>query len=208
MSGPYGPYVQLGEQDPDSKKKPKRVSLPANLQPSQVTAEIALNLISLPRELGVHPEDQKKIVVNIGRFGPYIKHGDEFRSIPKTDSLFEIQLERALEILKEPKGARRTPAALKTLGNHPDDQQTVGVYEGKYGPYVKHGKTNATLPKGTDPNSVTLEEALALLAEKSGKKPTKKKAAAKTTAKKPAAKKATTKKTAAKKKAPSKKAAE
>lgn len=210
MSGPYGPYVQLGEQEADSKKKPKRVSLPANMLPSQVTPEIAVSLISLPRELGVHPEDQKKIVVNIGRFGPYIKHGDEFRSIPKTDSLFEIQLERAVEILKEPKGVRRTAAPLKTLGNHPDDQQSVGVYEGKYGPYVKHGKTNATLPKGTDPNSITLEEALALIAAKSGKKPTKKKAATTKTAKPKAAAKpkkaAAPKKKVVKKKAPAKKA--
>ncbi len=202
LNGPYGPYLQLGESAPEG-KKPKRVSLPKNLTPEQVTAEIAFKLLSLPRELGVHPDNGKKVTVNIGRFGPYIQHDGAFRSIPKADNIFDIPLERAVQILAEPKSAGR--GALRMLGPHPDDQQPVGLYSGRYGPYVKHGKVNATLPSGTEPDTLTLEEAVVLLANKavksapaSGKKtagktasPRKKAAAATAGKKKPAAKKKT-----------------
>ncbi|MDE1941962.1 MAG: type I DNA topoisomerase [Betaproteobacteria bacterium] len=211
LNGPYGPYLQLGESAAEG-KKPKRVSLPKNLMPDQVTPDIAFKLLSLPRELGLHPANDKKVTVNIGRFGPYIQHDGGFRSIPKADNIFDISLERAVQILAEPKSAGR--GALRMLGAHPADQQPVGLYSGRYGPYVKHGKVNATLPTGADLETFTLEEALELLASKvqksesaPSKKPaakkasgsTRKKAATSTAAKattakkKPAAKKKTTK---------------
>ncbi|MDE2354709.1 MAG: type I DNA topoisomerase [Betaproteobacteria bacterium] len=211
LNGPYGPYLQLGDSAPEG-KKPKRVSLPKNLMPDQVTPDIAFKLLSLPRDLGLHPANGKKVTVNIGRFGPYIQHDGGFRSIPKADNIFDITLERAVQILAEPKSAGR--GALRTLGAHPDDQQPVGLYSGRYGPYVKHGKVNATLPTGADLETFTLEEALDLLATKALKSapaPAKKSAAKKSSAtprkkaagsttaksatakKKPAAKKKTTK---------------
>jgi len=166
LSGPYGPYLQLGE--PEGDKKPKRVSLPKNLLPDQVTPEIAQKLVALPRELGMHPETGKKVVSAIGRFGPYVSSDGQFKSIPKDENVFDISLERAVALLAEPKssGAR---GALKVLGKHPDDGQSVGLYDGKYGPYVKHGKINATLPDKDAIDTITLEEALVLIAEKSKK---------------------------------------
>jgi DNA topoisomerase-1 len=149
-------------------KKPKRVSVPKNVQPDSVDLAVALKLLALPRDLGAHPESGKKVLAAIGRFGPYVSHDGQFKSIPKDESVFDIGLERAVALLKEPKqfGAR---GALKVLGKHPNDGQPVALYSGRYGPYVKHGKINATLP---DPNAiatVTLEEAVDLLAAKSGK---------------------------------------
>jgi DNA topoisomerase I len=166
LQGPFGPYIQLGEMEGD--KKPKRVSVPKNVQPDSVDLAVALKLLALPRDLGAHPESGKKVHAAIGRFGPYVSHDGQFKSIPKDESVFDIALERAVALLKEPKqfGAR---GALKVLGKHPNDGQPVALYSGRYGPYVKHGKVNATLP---DPNAiatVTLEEAVDLLAAKSGK---------------------------------------
>lgn len=167
LNGPYGPYLQLGDTAPEGSKKPKRISLPKNLQPAQVTLDIAQRLLSLPRELGLHHKSGKKVTVNIGRFGPYIQHDGEFRSIPAQDNVFDILMERALQILAEPKGPGR--GSLRQLGSHPEDGGAVGIFSGRYGPYVKHGKINATLPKGTEVDAVTLEEALLLLAEKADK---------------------------------------
>ena len=179
LNGPYGPYVQLGEATEDG-KKPKRASLPKGIAASQVTMEVADKLLSLPRELGAHPDSGKRVVVNNGRFGPYIQHDKEFRSIPKADDIFSIELARALEIIAQPKSAGRAGAtALKTLGLHPDDQQNVSVYSGQYGPYVKHGKINATIPPELTPDTISLEQAVNLLAAKSGK-PVKAKRPAKT----------------------------
>ncbi len=199
LNGPYGPYLQLGETAPEG-KKPKRVSLPKNLLPAQVTMDIAQRLLSLPRNLGVHPETGKNVTVNIGRFGPYIQHDGGFRSIPKTDDVFDITLERALQILAEPKSVGR--GSLRQLGVDPVSQQPVGIFNGRYGPYVKQGKINATLPNGVNIDTLTLEEALLLLADKAAKagKPLPKK---KTAAKKKATPKKTT--TAGKKRAPAKK---
>ncbi len=196
MNGPYGPYVQLGESSEEN-KKPKRVSIPKTISLEQFSVEQGIQLIDLPRELGLHPESSKKVTVNIGRFGPYIQHDGGFRSIPRGDDIFTITLQRALEILAQPKSQGR--GALKSLGNHPDDNEPIGVYSGRYGPYVKHGKVNATLPSGTDPESVTLEEAVALLAEKALKPSTSKKKTTKKATKTSTAKKTTTKKTTAKK---------
>ena len=179
LQGPYGPYIQLGE--PEGEKKPKRVSLPKNIAPDAVTLEIAVRLLALPRDLGGHPESGKKVHAAIGRFGPYVSHDGHFKSIPKDESVFDIGLERAVALLKEPK-AFNARGALKVLGKHPADNQPVALYSGKYGPYVKHGKVNATLPDKDAIGTITLEEAVGLLAAKSKKgkggfKPRMKKAA-------------------------------
>ncbi|HZZ92582.1 MAG TPA: type I DNA topoisomerase [Usitatibacter sp.] len=183
MQGPFGPYVQLGEMEGD--KKPKRVSVPKNIAPDNVTLDTALQLLALPRDLGAHPESGKKVVAAIGRFGPYVSHDGAFKSIPRDESVFDIGLERAVALLKEPKSFSAR-GALKVLGKHPADGQPVALYSGRYGPYVKHGKVNATLPDKDMISTVTLEEALELINAKSGKGKAKPKAATKTAAKAPA----------------------
>jgi len=204
LRGPYGYYVQLGEPIEGEKAKPKRVSWPKELPLEQADLPTALKLLSLPRELGVHPEGDKKVIVNIGRFGPYIGHNGKFKSIPRSDSIFDIDMDRAVELLAQAKAGN---AVLRTLGEHPDDKAPIEICSGRYGPYARHGKVNATLPKDISPEEVTLEEALGLISAKAAKggtgkatrKPAAKKAAAKkTTAKKPAAKKSAAKKPAAK----------
>jgi DNA topoisomerase-1 len=166
LQGPFGPYVQLGEMEGD--KKPKRVSVPKNVVPDNVDLDIALQLLALPRDLGPHPEGAKKVVAAIGRFGPYVSHDGQFKSIPKDESVFDISLDRAVALLKEPK-AFNARGALKVLGKHPEDNQPVALYSGRYGPYVKHGKVNATLPDEGMIATVTLDEAVELLAAKAGK---------------------------------------
>jgi len=191
LRGPYGYYIQLGEVETGSKTKPKRISWPKELPPENADLAAATELLQLPKELGLHPESGKKIIVNIGRFGPYVGHDGKFKSIPKGDSVFTIQLDRAVALLAE---ARTSNTVLRELGVHPDDQKQVEVCNGRYGPYVRHGKVNATLPKDVSPEEITLQEGLTLLAERVAKGPSQKKATAK---KKPAA----TKKPAAPKKA-------
>ena len=192
-SGPYGPYVQLG--DDEQEGKPKRTSLPRGLEPSAVTQDLAAGLLSLPRTLGQHPETGKDVQAAIGRFGPYVKHGSTFASLPKEDDVLNVGLPRALELIGK-KEFKNKP--LRVLGAHPDTGEDVDLRDGRYGPYVKHQKTNASLTTQT-PDSVTLEEALALLAERERTHPTKttKKAASKKSSKKPA-KKAGAKKATAK----------
>lgn len=176
LLGAYGPYVQLGEVTEEN-KKPKRCALPKGVKMEEVTLEQALGLLSLPRTLGNHPETGKPVKSAIGRFGPFIVHdqgkdGKDFRSLKKPDDPVTITLERALEILKEPKKGRgrRNQTPIKELGAHPKDKEPVNVYDGPYGPYVKHKKTNASVPKEKDPQKLTLEEALQLLDEKKSKK--------------------------------------
>ncbi len=167
--GPYGPYVQLGEVS-EKNKKPKRTSLPKGLKPEEVTPEIALGLLSLPRTLGEHPESGKKVQAGIGRFGPYVVCDGDFRSLPADEDVLTISLERALELLAQPKKGRGRGSAkpLRELGSHPEDGEPVTLHDGPYGLYVKHGKVNASLPKDLSPEAVTLEMALELLAEKEG----------------------------------------
>lgn len=192
LRGPYGYYVQLGEAEEGAKKKPKRISWPKDHAPSDATLEAALQLLELPKELGEHPETRKKVIVNIGRFGPYIGHDGKFKSIPKTENIFSIKLDRAVALLAE---ARTSNTVLRALGDHPDDKKPIDVCSGRYGPYVRHNKVNATLPKDISPEEITLEEALTLLAARAAKGPVaKKRAVAK---KVPAAKKVTVKKDAA-----------
>lgn len=167
--GPYGPYVQLGEVS-EKNKKPKRTSLPKGLKPEEVTPEIALELLSLPRTLGEHPESGKKVQAGIGRFGPYVVCDGDFRSLPADENVLTISLERALELLAQPKKGRGRGSAkpLRELGSHPEDGEAVTLHDGPYGLYVKHGKVNASLPKEIPAEAVTLEMALQVLAEKEG----------------------------------------
>jgi DNA topoisomerase-1 len=184
--GPYGLYVQLGEPDEeDKKKKPKRSSLPKDLAPDMVDLETAIGLLALPRDIGAHPETGKPISAGIGRFGPYVKHDGLYKSLPRDENILTIGLNRAVVLIAEAKQKRRGPAVLRELGAHPDGDKPVQLLDGRYGPYVEHQKIRATLPKDADPDKITLEEALELIAAKAakGKKTkggTKKKAAPKT----------------------------
>lgn len=194
MNGPYGPYIQLGEVIEGEKKKPKRVSIPKDIPIADVNLDVANMLLSLPRDLGKHPETGKKIVANIGRFGPYVNHDGKFKSIPKTQNVFEIDQAAAVELIAQ---ANKGPAPIADLGEHPSGEGRVEVFDGRYGPYVQHKKIRATLPKSIAPEELSFEEAIGLLAEKEAKGTTKKKPAAKKKA--PAKKKTATKKTTAKK---------
>ena len=201
LRGPYGHYVQLGEVEEGAKTKPKRVSWQKDIPLEQADLVSALKLLSLPRDLGAHPESGKKVIVNIGRFGPYIGHDGKFKSIPRTDSIFDIGLDRAIELLAQAKTGANT--VLRSLGEHPDDKAAVEVCSGRYGPYVRHGKINATLPKGVTPEAITLDEALELIATKAAKGGTGKSKIAR----KPAAKPKTAKVKAAQPKTTEKKTA-
>jgi DNA topoisomerase-1 len=182
FEGQYGPYVQLGEGEEG--KKPKRASLPKGVTLDQVTLDMAVGLLALPRALGVHPESGRPIKAGLGRFGPYILHDlgkgqADFRSLKAPDDVLTVTLDRALQIFAEPKamrGRRAAAAPLRVLGEHPADQQPVQLFEGRYGPYVKHGDLNASLPKGADLATYSLEAAVALLAER-GKAPKSKRGA-------------------------------
>lgn len=206
-SGRFGPYLQRGDG-----KEAKRSSLPKGWTAESIDHEKALALLSLPRDVGQHPESGKLISAGLGRYGPFVLHDGTYANLESIEDVFSIGLNRAVSVIAEKqlkgKGGRNggTAAALKELGDHPDGGGKIVVRDGKYGPYVNFGKVNATLPKGRDPQSVTIEDALALIAEKEakgggGKKPFRKAAAAKTPAtKKAAAKKPAAKKPAAKKK--------
>lgn len=162
LSGRYGPYVQLGEADSEE-AKPKRVSLPAGMEVDKVDLPKALQLLELPKTLGAHPGTGKEIKAGLGRFGPYVVHDGDFRSIPKGESLFEVTLARALELFEKPKQGRGRAAALREIGPVPGMEEKVQVFAGRYGPYVKLGKVNASLPEGMKPEDVTLEQALDLI---------------------------------------------
>jgi len=165
MNGRYGAYVQLGE-TPEGKKaeKPKRASLQADMTESTITLEEALKLLSLPRVVGLHPDDNEPIVTNFGRFGPYVKHGDEFRSLESEDDVFKIGFDAALELIRAPKVSRRRQSAQKkVLKELTSNGTTFKLLAGRYGPYVTDGTTNASIPKSTNPESVTFEQAAQLL---------------------------------------------
>ena len=166
--GPYGHYVQLDE---EGDEKPKRVSLPRGVTPDQMTLDLALGLLSLPRVVGDHPETRKPIMAGIGRFGPYLQHDGKYKSIPKDDDVLTIGLNRAVDLLaQESKGrGRGAPTPGKTIGTHPEDNQPVTLHDGRYGHYVKWGKINATIPKGLAPESITLDQAVGLITERAAK---------------------------------------
>jgi DNA topoisomerase I len=211
--GPYGLYVQLGEQEQGSKVKPRRTSLPRGMDGETIALDQAVGLLSLPRIVGIHPEMKEPIEAGIGRFGPYVKMANVFASLDRDDDVLSVGLNRAVDVLA------KKLASVRTLGNHPKDGEALIVRKGRFGPYVQHGQTVANLPRDVSMDDITLDEAVALLAEKG--KPLKakpgrggaKKKAAPAKAEKPAAvkaapaKKAPAKKPAAKKKTPAKKAA-
>ncbi|WP_208352655.1 type I DNA topoisomerase [Pseudaestuariivita rosea] len=189
--GRFGPYVQRGEPTEDQ-PKPPRASLPKGWAPEDIDLEKALLLLSLPRDVGPHPDDGEMIEAGIGRYGPFVKHGKKYANLPDVDEVFTIGMNRAVEVLAaKPTRGRAAPAKpLKELGEHPENGGPVNVMNGRYGPYVKWEKINATLPKDVNPEDVTMEVAVQLIegkAAKGGKKPARKKAAPK---KKTAAKKA------------------
>jgi len=196
-NGRFGPYVQRGEPTEDQ-PKPPRASLPKGWSPEDIDLEKALMLLSLPREIGPHPEDGEPVEAGIGRYGPFVKHGRVYANLPEVDEVFIVGMNRAVELLaqKASRGAGRGAAAkpLKELGEHPQDGGPVAVMEGRYGPYVKWDKVNATLPKGVEPSDVTMEMAVELIAEKAAKKGRGRKTAPKKTAAKKAPAKAAKKK--------------
>jgi len=208
FKGRFGPYVQRGEVTEEN-KKPQRQSIPKDWPPQDVDLAKALKLLSLPRLIGPHPEDGVNVWSNIGRYGPYLKHaestserGGTNANLESLDEVFTVGMNRAVQLLAEKVASRggRGAAAktLRDLGEHPDDGGAISIMEGKYGPYIKWEKINATLPKDVEPDAVTMEQAVELIAEKAAKKGTRRKA--------PAKKKAAKKKTTAKK-TPTKKAA-
>ncbi len=174
-TGRFGPFVQLGERTEDG-EKPRRASLSKGMSTDGVTLEIALRLLSLPRDLGPHPESGEPVRAGIGRYGPYVVHDGDFRSLEKTDDVYTVTLDRALELLSQPKGGRRRTGAkpLRELGAHPHDGQPVNLLDGRYGPYVKWGKLNASLPKDMPPDDITLDQALELLAARAARGPRRK----------------------------------
>jgi DNA topoisomerase-1 len=203
--GPYGHYLQLGGANGEDKTaKPKRVSLPPGLPPDLLDLERAVQLLALPREIGLHPESGKPVQAGIGRFGPYIRHERTFKSLPKDEDVLVIGLNRALTLLAE--RAARGGGVLRELGLHPEDGAPVALRAGRYGPYVQHNRTNATLAKGTDPESLTLEAALALLAERAKQAPATKRGRGAARKKSDPTKPPVAKKSAAKKKPAAKKA--
>ncbi|MGE4043788.1 MAG: type I DNA topoisomerase [Acetobacteraceae bacterium] len=158
--GPYGLYVQQGENGEDKKSRPKRTSLPRGLDGDQLTLDQAIGLLSLPRVIGMHPETGEKIEAGIGRFGPYVRMGAIFGSLDRDDDVLSIGLNRAVDLVA------RKMASVRTLGSHPSDKELISVRKGRFGPYVQHGKTVANLPRGVAMEDVTLDEAVTLLAEK------------------------------------------
>jgi DNA topoisomerase-1 len=174
LFGRFGAYVQLGETPTEKDaEKPRRASLDRGQTPDTLTLDDALKLLSLPRTLGAGP-DGEPIQANRGRFGPYIRHGDDFRSLDASDDVYTVTLDRALALLAQPKRGRAqrgAPKELRALGAHPRSGEAVRMLEGRYGPYVTDGTTNASIPKGTAPESVTLAQAVALMDAREGTSP-------------------------------------
>ena len=173
--GRFGPYVQRGDMV-EGGEKPKMASLLPGMQPDSVTLEISLMLLSLPRTVGKNPENEADITIQNGRFGPYIKCGTESRTIPADESPFSVNLERAIELLKQPRTRGRAsnqPKTLKDLGKHPRSGESVTIKSGRYGPYVTDGTTNASLPQGAEPEALTMEQAVELMDARVAKGPSK-----------------------------------
>jgi DNA topoisomerase-1 len=169
LFGQYGPYLQLGQVS-EATPKPKRASLPKGTKPEEMTIEDALGLLRLPRHLGEHP-DGGKVQAGLGRFGPYVVHDKgkgekEYRSLKGDDDVLTIGLSRALALLAEPKRGRGGRTALKDLGTPEGGEEAIQLFNGPYGLYVKQGKLNASLPEGTTADTITLEQAVELLAAK------------------------------------------
>ena len=189
-AGRFGPYVQLGVAEDG--EKPPRSSLPKGIEPETVDLELAIKLLSLPRLVGEHPETKKEITAGLGRYGPFVLHDGTYANLDSFEEIFSVGLNRAVTVLAEKKAnSRKSSSELRDLGEHPDGGGTIKIMDGRYGPYAKFGRINATLPKDTEPADVTLEQAVELIAARAAKSPAKKKAAkkpAKKAAKKPAKK--------------------
>jgi DNA topoisomerase-1 len=199
-TGRFGPYVQLGEGE-----KPKRASLPKGTDAANMHLELAIKLLSLPREIGKHPESGETITANFGRYGPYIAHDGKYASLDSPEDVFTIGLNRAVTVLAEKKArgfVRRGPEPLKELGANPNGGTAIKLMKGRFGPYVTDGSVNATVPRGSDPLALTLEEALTLIAERAAKGPSKKNGRARKPAKAKPAKAAPKKKAVKRKPAP------
>ena len=185
-AGRFGPYVQLGVAEDG--EKPPRSSLPKGLDPESVDLELAIKLLSLPRLVGEHPETKKDITAGLGRYGPFVLHDGTYANLDSFEEIFTVGLNRAVTVLAEKKAnSRKSSSELRDLGEHPDGGGSVKIMDGRYGPYAKFGRINATLPKDTEPADVTLEQAVELIAARAAKKPAKK-PAKKKAAKKPAKK--------------------
>jgi DNA topoisomerase-1 len=171
MHGRFGAYAQLGETPEDRDDKPRRASLGRDYTEDTITLDVALKLLSLPRELG-KGDDGEPILANLGRFGPYVKHGSEFRSLEDSDDVYAVGFERAKELLAQPKKSmrrtRQAPKELKALGKHPESGADMKILDGRYGPYVTDGTTNASVPKGTQVEAVTMASAVELLNARAG----------------------------------------
>jgi DNA topoisomerase I len=197
-AGRYGPYVQLGEMEEGAKEKPKTASLFKDMDPAHIGLEDALKLLSIPRTIGSDPADGEEIQALNGRYGPYIKKGKETRSLETEQQIFDIDIDGALKLLAQPKRRGRAAAApLKELGTDPTTKADIVVKDGRFGPYVTDGEYNASLPRDLTPDTITLERAAEMLAEKRAAGPPKRRK--KTTRKKTSAKKTTRKKTTKKK---------
>jgi DNA topoisomerase-1 len=177
-TGRFGPYVQLGEGTKDD--KPKRASIPKGVDANGVELAYALQLLALPRLVGEHPESGKPITAGLGRYGPFILHDGTYANLPTVEEVFSVGINRAVVLLAEKKAGggkgrfqRAAPTVLKELGDHPGEGGKVQVLSGRYGPYVKHGDVNATLPRGREPAALTMEEAVQLIAERVAKGPAK-----------------------------------
>lgn len=169
-NGPYGLYIQLGV--PEGKEKPKRASLLKGMTPEDLTLEKAQAILALPRDLGPHPEDKEPVLAGVGRFGPYVRHGAKYKSIPADENVLDIGMNRAVALLAEAKATGRGRAAVKPIrivGNHPADEAPIELYDGRYGMYVKHGGINATVPRDLKPEELTVDQAVALLTERAAK---------------------------------------
>ncbi|MCZ7676426.1 MAG: type I DNA topoisomerase [Roseovarius sp.] len=172
-TGRFGPYVQRGEVTEET-PKPPRASLPKGWSPDDIDLERALRLLSLPREVGPHPEDGEPVEAGIGRYGPFVRHGRLYANLKDADEVFTIGMNRAVEVLAQKAASRGKGRAgvkpLRELGEYPEKGGAVSVMDGRYGPYVKWDKINATLPKDVAPADVTIEMAVALIDEKAAKK--------------------------------------
>ena len=195
LIGPYGPYLQLGESDDDP--KPKRVSLGRGTDLSKVDMDMAQRLLSLPREIGTDPETGKSVRAGLGRFGPYVVRDKIFASVESADLLFTVTLEEAMQLIKDKESGKKP--VLAEVGVHPESGEPLQVFKGRYGPYVSDGKTHASLPRGREPETVQVAEALEWMAAAAERKKTKKKVTKKKTTKKKATKKKATKKKVTKK---------
>lgn len=166
LTGRYGPYVQVGEVTEEN-KKPERASLLKGMKPEDVDVDLALRLLELPRPLGKHPETGKVIKTGVGRYGPFVVHDGTFASLRKSDHVLEIGLDRAVELLEQKKNKKsRKSNVIKDLGPHPENGKKVRVMTGRYGPYIKYGKTNISLPDDFDPEDVDMDTAVQLITEK------------------------------------------